>query len=172
MRGNIHEDFTIVFIGTTVGGGVGLITPAILLSGTAYRYSLISRILPTGSFLTKAVVKGVILVTGANERSDVYTVQIDLAAKSVTAFRLEVLPDKSLPKSGPGRAENGNFVLTGFRATRTVASAGGDVVEAPQTHCVGGRGLCAESDRGTFDPLRGVGADIEDAKHPRGRWLR
>lgn len=32
--------------------------------------------------------------------------------KSITAIRLEVLPDDSLPSRGPGRAGNGNFVLT------------------------------------------------------------
>ena len=30
------------------------------------------------------------------------------------AIRVEVLPDNSLPKQGPGRAENGNFVLANF----------------------------------------------------------
>lgn len=32
--------------------------------------------------------------------------------KPITAIRLEVLPDDSLPQKGPGRAGNGNFVLT------------------------------------------------------------
>ncbi len=32
----------------------------------------------------------------------------------VAAVRLRVLTDESLPKGGPGRAENGNFVLTDF----------------------------------------------------------
>jgi hypothetical protein len=35
----------------------------------------------------------------------------------VTAFRLEVLSDPNLPAQGPGRAANGNFVLTNFRVT-------------------------------------------------------
>ncbi len=34
----------------------------------------------------------------------------------ITAFRLEALPDDSLPAHGPGRADNGNAVLTHFRA--------------------------------------------------------
>ena len=36
--------------------------------------------------------------------------------KTITAIRLEVLPDDSLPARGPGRAGNGNFVLTEFIA--------------------------------------------------------
>jgi hypothetical protein len=47
---------------------------------------------------------------------DIYTVfglsEID---RPITAIRLEVLPDDSLPAKGPGRADNGNFVLNEFR---------------------------------------------------------
>ena len=33
------------------------------------------------------------------------------------ALRLEVLPDRSLPSQGPGRAGNGNFVLSELTAS-------------------------------------------------------
>src|SRR5439155_23506393 len=36
--------------------------------------------------------------------------------KHVTAIRLETLPDDSLPAKGPGRSNNGNFVLTEITA--------------------------------------------------------
>jgi Protein of unknown function (DUF1553)/Protein of unknown function (DUF1549)/Planctomycete cytochrome C len=55
------------------------------------------------------------LVTGTNTTSDVYTIEAVVNADRLTAVRLEVLPDKSLVKEGPGRADNGNFVLTTFR---------------------------------------------------------
>ena len=54
------------------------------------------------------------LATGTNTVSDVYTVEAVVDAERVSAVRLEVLPDKSLVKEGPGRADNGNFVLTTF----------------------------------------------------------
>ena len=57
------------------------------------------------------------LATGKNEVSDVYTIEAVVAAERVSAVRLEVLPDPSLVKEGPGRADNGNFVLTTFRVT-------------------------------------------------------
>ena len=57
-----------------------------------------------------------LLVSGKNELSDVYTVQATTTLDRVTGLRLEVLPDKSLVKNGPGRADNGNFVLTTIRA--------------------------------------------------------
>ena len=41
----------------------------------------------------------------------------------VTAFRLEALSDKRLPSKGPGRAPNGNFVLSHFEVEWHSASA-------------------------------------------------
>lgn len=52
-----------------------------------------------------------ILIGGQNPDVQCLTVttNVDSTARS---FRLEALPHKSLPKTGPGRAGNGNFVLT------------------------------------------------------------
>ncbi|MBT5123700.1 MAG: DUF1553 domain-containing protein [Planctomycetaceae bacterium] len=50
------------------------------------------------------------LAEGPNESSEIYTITVDMP--SISGFRLEVLPDDSLPVKGPGRADNGNFVLT------------------------------------------------------------
>jgi hypothetical protein len=63
---------------------------------------------------------GSVLVTGPIEAVDTYTVTADLKEKGAfTAMRLEVLTDAALPnKKGPGRAENGNFVLNELRANQ------------------------------------------------------
>jgi Protein of unknown function (DUF1549)/Protein of unknown function (DUF1553) len=53
----------------------------------------------------------VVLVNGPNPDKDTYTVTVSTKLANVTALRLEVLPDNSLPGKGPGRAGNGNFVL-------------------------------------------------------------
>lgn len=55
-----------------------------------------------------------VLVNGTNPAKDTYTVTVTTKLTNVTALRLEVLPDVSLPARGPGRAENGNFVLNEF----------------------------------------------------------
>ena len=56
-----------------------------------------------------------VLVSGKNELSDVYTLEATIAGNErITAVRLEVLPDDKLPAKGPGRASNGNFVLSTF----------------------------------------------------------
>jgi len=57
---------------------------------------------------------GGVVVTG-NLAKDLYTLKAVVpAGPRVTAFQLEVLPDPSLPSQGPGRAANGNFVLSRF----------------------------------------------------------
>jgi len=47
--------------------------------------------------------------------SDTYTLKVASDLRGITAVRVEVLPDDSLPARGPGRAENGNAVLSEFR---------------------------------------------------------
>jgi hypothetical protein len=56
-----------------------------------------------------------ILVSGPNNAPESYTLTFDTKMSDITGIRLEVLPDKSLPAQGPGRAQNGNFVLNEFK---------------------------------------------------------
>lgn len=57
---------------------------------------------------------GVVRVTG-NLTKDTYSLKASLPAGcEPTSIRLEALPDPSLPSQGPGRAGNGNFVVTTF----------------------------------------------------------
>ncbi len=61
---------------------------------------------------------GTILATGKVPEADTYTVSGLLETdKPITAVRLEVFADPGLPAKGPGRADNGNFVLNEFRLT-------------------------------------------------------
>lgn len=53
-----------------------------------------------------------ILAGGKAKDADTYVIAAKTKLKGITAIRLEALTDKSLPKNGPGRADNGNFVLT------------------------------------------------------------
>lgn len=57
-----------------------------------------------------------LLVSGANVTPELYTITFETDVKNITAIRLEVLPDASLPKMGPGRAASGNFILNEIRA--------------------------------------------------------
>ncbi|MDR3632307.1 MAG: PSD1 and planctomycete cytochrome C domain-containing protein [Isosphaeraceae bacterium] len=50
-----------------------------------------------------------------NPATELYTVSSTPEASTVTALRLEALPDDRLVNKGPGRSVNGNFVLTDVR---------------------------------------------------------
>ncbi|MBM3994683.1 MAG: DUF1553 domain-containing protein [Planctomycetes bacterium] len=56
-----------------------------------------------------------ILVGGTNAGQETYTLTFDTKIPDITGLRLEVLPDPSLGAQGPGRAQNGNFVLQELR---------------------------------------------------------
>ncbi len=59
---------------------------------------------------------GSVLGTGPPPGIDTYTLTASAQVENVVALRLEVLTDESLPKTGPGRASHGNFILYDFEA--------------------------------------------------------
>lgn len=59
---------------------------------------------------------GSVLASGANPDQNTYTVDFEQPLKNVRAIRIDVLPHESLPQQGPGRAGNGNFVISEVRA--------------------------------------------------------
>jgi mono/diheme cytochrome c family protein len=66
---------------------------------------------------------GSYLASGTNSDTDEYRLEFSAALGPVTAIRIEALADGSLPKSGPGRADNGNFGLCDARLTIVPADA-------------------------------------------------
>ncbi len=55
---------------------------------------------------------GSLLATASNPPRSTYTVTSKTKLNDITAFRLEAMTDANLPHNGPGRAVNGNFVLS------------------------------------------------------------
>ena len=55
---------------------------------------------------------GSVLSSGQRPEVDSTTVVVGTSLRRVTAIRLDVLPDESLPMQGPGRTDNGNFHLS------------------------------------------------------------
>jgi len=55
---------------------------------------------------------GTIVVGGDNPDKDTHTIVVSTHLKNITGLRLEALPDGQLAARGPGRAHNGNFVLS------------------------------------------------------------
>jgi hypothetical protein len=72
----------------------------------------------SGATLTKQN-DGSVLVSGKTAPRETYTIQAKTPLAGITAIRLEVLPDKTLPANGPGRAANGNFVLNELQLRAT-----------------------------------------------------
>lgn len=64
---------------------------------------------------------GSLLATGTQSATDTYTLTVTLPAGTISGFRLEVLPDESLPGKGPGLSKNGNFVLTHFSVEESIS---------------------------------------------------
>lgn len=58
-----------------------------------------------------------ILATGTTPAKEVITVEAESFRPGVRALRVEALTHDSLPQKGPGRAGNGNFVLSDLKAT-------------------------------------------------------
>lgn len=65
---------------------------------------------------------GSLRAEGVNPERDTYVVTAVTSVSGVTAFRLEVLPDPSLPNKGVGRSTHGNFVLGRFTVTAEPAN--------------------------------------------------
>ncbi|MBT6846255.1 MAG: DUF1549 domain-containing protein, partial [Planctomycetaceae bacterium] len=62
-----------------------------------------------------------LLVDFSIPANDTYTVHYSSSPQRVTAIRLEPKTHSNLPLGGPGRASNGNFVLSEFKAYLTTA---------------------------------------------------
>lgn len=58
---------------------------------------------------------GSLLATGRNPKDDQWVLRAKAPATGLTALRIEALAHESLKKKGPGRADNGNFVLSDLR---------------------------------------------------------
>jgi len=65
---------------------------------------------------------GAVLASGENPAKETYALTAPIALKSISAIRVEALPDDSLPARGPGRAVNGNFVMTDVRMAVNAAA--------------------------------------------------
>jgi Protein of unknown function (DUF1553)/Protein of unknown function (DUF1549)/Planctomycete cytochrome C len=58
---------------------------------------------------------GSLLCTGKAPETDTYAISLAAKQSAITAVRLEVMSDPSLPMKGPGRQDNGNLHLSEFR---------------------------------------------------------
>ena len=64
-----------------------------------------------GATLAREAADGSIFVSGQEGKGN-YDLATDVFAPAITGIRIEALRDDRLPRGGPGRADDGNFVLT------------------------------------------------------------
>jgi hypothetical protein len=83
-----------------------------------------------------------VLASGSRPPQDTYTISARTSLRGITAIRLELLPDESLPHRGPGRNDNGNLHLTELQLRAAPAS---------------------QPDAARRVPVRAVTADFEQA---------
>lgn len=90
----------------------------------------------TGGATLTPLEDGSILASGENPETDSYELRLRTDQIGITGIRLEALMDESLTESGPGRAPNGNVVLTEFEVSAAPVAAPDDVqrVELSAAH--------------------------------------
>ena len=67
---------------------------------------------------------GIVIASGKSAPIDSYTFQLKGDLAGATSLQLEALTDPSLPNGGPGRAVNGNFVVSEFKVAAVPAKKG------------------------------------------------
>lgn len=78
----------------------------------------LTHVVSTGGSGYTNLADGSVLATGVNPIYDTIHVETETDLTGITAVLLEVLPDPSLPKNGPGRwGQTGNFILDEFAAS-------------------------------------------------------
>jgi len=108
---------------------------------------------------------GVVFASGKLERT-VYTVNADTALSGITGVRLELLADDKLPKKGPGRNDDGNFVLTEF-GVKAIATGEG---QGRKTTKVAFKEAKADFSQKNFDAKKAVDGKVDNsgwASHPK-----
>ena len=85
-------------------------------AGIAWTVPEFTKVAAGGSTLTKQKDDS-IRAEGTRPEKDTYTLTTRVKGKRITAVRLELLTDESLPHRGPGRQDNGNLHLSEFTVT-------------------------------------------------------
>lgn len=80
------------------------------------------------------------IFASGNDGKTSYTITAETDLTGITAFKLEALVDSRLPKSGPGRSPDGNFVLTEL-----------EVKAAPKTKPKEMKGVALEKAKADFN---------------------
>jgi len=86
------------------------------ITGSEKRWSVLMpvRVESVGGATLTTQADSSVLASGKNPQADTYKLVAKTELTRLTGVRVEVLPDASLPKGGPGRDPDGNFFLSDF----------------------------------------------------------
>jgi len=65
---------------------------------------------------------GSVLAGGPTPANDIYTVICESELPEITGYRLETIPDKSLPEEGAGRSPSGSYILSRITVSKIPAN--------------------------------------------------
>ncbi|MBI3877142.1 MAG: PSD1 domain-containing protein [Verrucomicrobia bacterium] len=86
-------------------------------SPAAVRWSLLTpeKLAAKNGTVLKTAKDASVVASGKAPAKETYTVEADAGSRKVTGFRLEAIAPGTAKKKSPGRAKDGNFVLTHFK---------------------------------------------------------
>ena len=99
-------------------------------------------------------------------KKTVYTINADTKLNGITGVRLELLADEKLPKKGPGRNDDGNFVLTEF-GLKAISTGKG---QGRKSTKVVFKDAKADFNQKNFDVKKAIDGKVDDsgwASHPK-----
>jgi len=82
--------------------------------GAIWEPLVVESVSATDSTVLSQQFDGVLVADGPRPEKDTYTVTTVTSLETITAVRLDLLSDASLPMGGPGRQDNGNLHLSEF----------------------------------------------------------
>lgn len=87
---------------------------SVFTSGTPWSLVEFSNLKTTNGAKLESEEDGAIFASGKNNRTGAYVLKSTPIKTEIKAFKFEALTDERLPQKGPGRAPNGNFVVSEF----------------------------------------------------------
>ena len=109
---------------------------------------------------------GNVVFASGDLKKTVYTVNADTKLSGITGVRLELLADDKLPKKGPGRNDDGNFVLTEF-GLKAISTGEG---QGRKSTKVSFKDAKADFNQKDFDVKKAIDGKVDNsgwAAHPK-----
>jgi Protein of unknown function (DUF1553)/Protein of unknown function (DUF1549)/Planctomycete cytochrome C len=132
-----------------------------------WKFAMPVSLAATAGTQLKSAADGSIVASGPNPDKTDYTVTVD-ARGTLSGVQIETLPDATLPAGGPGRAGNGNFVITEVVAKAISASGGTRRIKFSSARATYEQEIIAEGN--PYKKWSAASAIDDDARGPEWGW--